>query len=335
MSLAINTTTPEGIVLAADSRQSYRNKKGMARIGSDSVNKIFQINNRIGIAVTGLAFIPEEGVPKNISKFIEEFKRKVDTADFNVKDVAEKLHYLFDKKYDWEKDLKQLAIQIENSLKGQGYEILEIKPEKYFVKFRFKDSKGNTKEGLNSVNRIEILIAGYNKDGSHNAYICYIPGEIEKKQDSEEEKKEYGTSWIGQIDVVARIILGRDPRTFNVPFIQKLIKDKTLTEKELLDQLNGLQYNISWGTMTLQNAIDFCTLAIQTTAAIQRFSDGIVADPGDMPGVGGPVDVAVITPNKGFVWVNKKRLKVGDKEVDLESFPDLPKFKPSTKRKKK
>jgi len=41
--------------------------------------------------------------------------------------------------------------------------------------------------------------------------------------------------------------------------------------------------------MTLQDAIDFCTLMIQTTSAIQRFSDGIIANPGDMPGVGGPV----------------------------------------------
>jgi len=28
---------------------------------------------------------------------------------------------------------------------------------------------------------------------------------------------------------------------------------------------------------------------IQTTLAMQRFSDGIIANPGDMPGVGGPV----------------------------------------------
>ncbi len=55
MSLTINTTTPEGIVLAADSRQSYRNSKGMARIGSDNASKLFQLNKRIGVAVTGLA----------------------------------------------------------------------------------------------------------------------------------------------------------------------------------------------------------------------------------------------------------------------------------------
>ena len=72
MSLVINTTTPEGIVLSADSRQSFRNRKGMARIGSDNASKLFQLNKRIGVAVTGLAFLPEDGVMKNISKFIEQ-----------------------------------------------------------------------------------------------------------------------------------------------------------------------------------------------------------------------------------------------------------------------
>lgn len=39
--------------------------------------------------------------------------------------------------------------------------------------------------------------------------------------------------------------------------------------------------------------------------------------------VGGPVDIAVITPKKGFVWVQKKNLRVGDNEIDLETISDL------------
>ena len=58
MTLVLNTTTAEGIVLAADSRQSYRNQKGMALIGSDNASKLFQINRIIGVAVTVLAFLP-------------------------------------------------------------------------------------------------------------------------------------------------------------------------------------------------------------------------------------------------------------------------------------
>ena len=51
---------------------------------------------------------------------------------------------------------------------------------------------------------------------------------------------------------------------------------------------------------------------------MQRFSDGNIDNPGDMPGVGGPVDVAVITPNQGFFWVSRKKLKVEGKEIDLD-----------------
>ena len=321
MSLAINTTTPEGIVLAADSRQSYRNRKGMARIGSDNASKLFQLNKRIGVAITGLAFLPEGGVLKNISKFVEQFKRETDTEKLDVKETAEKLHSLFDKKYNWKERLEKLPDQIRTDLQRQGCEILEIKSEQFVVKFKFKDPKGNIRNGVAGVDTISLLVAGFNKDGSYEVYICYIPGEIQKKRDSKEKGKEYGASWIGQIDVVSRIVLGFDGRIGNLKFIQEAAQK--YGHKEINKQLRSLEYAIQWGTMTLQDAIDFCVLMIQTTSAIQRFSDGIVADPGDMPGVGGPVDVAVITPNKGFVWINKKKLKVGNIEVDLDKELDL------------
>jgi len=47
-----------------------------------------------------------------------------------------------------------------------------------------------------------------------------------------------------------------------------------------------------------------------STSAIQRFSDGIIANPGDMPSVGGTVDVAVVTADQGFTWVSRKKLKI-------------------------
>ena len=321
MSLVINTTTPEGIVLAADSRQSYRNQKGMARIGSDNASKLFQLNKRVGVAVTGLAFLPEDGVSKNISKFIEEFKLSTEIEKLNVKDVADKLQYLFNKKYKWEKQLDALLEKVRTDLEKQGCEVLEIKKEQYTIKFRFKDPQGNTKDGAAGVEGINLLVAGYNKDGSHQVYICYIPGEIRKKRDSKEKGKEYGASWIGQTDVVSRIVLGFDGRIGNI----KLINEATqrLGQEEVSKQLRSLEYVIQWGTMTLQDAVDFCALMVQTTSAIQRYSDGIAADPGGMPGVGGFVDVSVITPGKGFVWVSKKKLKVGENEIDLDIEPNL------------
>lgn len=328
MSLAINTTTPEGLVLSAESRQSYRNRKGMARIGSDNASKVFEINRRVGAAVTGLAFLPEEGVPKNISKFIEQFRQGSEVAGFDVKEAAEALHALFDEKYDWRKQLEKLPETIKEDLAKQGFELLEVEKEEYFVKFKFKDKEGNEKTGTGGVDRIDVLIAGYNKDGSHEVYSVRIPGEVEKKRDSREKGKEYGASWIGQIDVVSRIVLGWDGRIENIKFVQEA--NEKYGQEEINKQLRNLEYSVQWGTMTLQDAIDFCVLMIQTTSAIQRFSDGIAADPGDVPGVGGPVDVAVITPEKGFVWITKKNLKVGENEVNLDEAPDLENPAPSS-----
>ncbi len=315
MSLAINTTTPEGIVLAADSRQSFRNRKGMARIGSDNASKLFQINKRVGLAITGLAFLPEDGVMKNISKFIDEFKTKVDIQKLSVKETAEKLYYLFDKKYNYQEQLKKLPDKIRSDLQKQGCEILEIKQEGYIIKFRFKDQKDQIKEGAGGVDMINLLIAGYNEDGSHEVYMCHIPGEIQRKRSSAEKGKEYGATWSGQIDVVSRIVLGFDGRIGNINFIRE--STQKLGQNEINKQLRNLEYVIQWGTMTLQDAIDFCVLMIQTTSAIQRFSDGIRGNPGDIPGVGGPVDVVVITPNQGFVWINKKKLNIAEIEVDI------------------
>ena len=307
MSLAINTTTPEGIVLAADSRQSYRNKKGMARIGSDSASKLFLINNRVGVAATGLAFLPEDNVPKNISKFIEQFKRETDVENLSVKEVTDKLYYLFNKKHNWQEQLDKLPGQIKENFSRQGLEVIEANKEQYRVKFKVKDKNGNIKDGIGNVEGLVFFVAGYDKDGSHEVYNIYIPGEIIKRRDSKECGKEYGANWIGQTDVVSRIVKGWDARMLNIAFVGEAIKQKG--QQEVEKQLNNLEYAINWGAMPLQDAIDFSVLAIQTTSAIQRFSDGIQSDPGDIPGVGGPVDVLVLTPN-GPKWIKQKELKI-------------------------
>ena len=206
MSLAINTTTPEGIVLASDSRQSYRNQKGVSRVGSDSASKLFLINKRIGVAITGLAFLPENGIPKNVSKFIEQFKREVDVEKLSVKEVAEKLHYIFDKKLNWREQLDKLPEQIKENLKRQGLEIIEIKKGQYNVNFKIKDKAGNTKNGVAGIDGLFIFVAGYNPDGSNEVYNVNIPGEVIKRRDSGQKGMEYGANWIGQTDVVSRII---------------------------------------------------------------------------------------------------------------------------------
>jgi hypothetical protein len=51
---------------------------------------------------------------------------------------------------------------------------------------------------------------------------------------------------------------------------------------------------------------------VETTTAIQRYSDGIEIMPGDMPGVGGPIDIAIIKPQGGFSWHQKKQIPLSE-----------------------
>lgn len=322
MSLGINTTTPEGIVLAADSRQSYRNLKGMSRVGSDSATKVFKLGPRTGLIVAGLAFLPEKNVQKNISRFVEEFKKSIAASD-SVQEISTKLKKFFEDKYPYKEQLKALPTQITADLQRQGCENIEVKVLADHVEFKFKTPDGVEKNGVAGVEQLQFIVAGYNQDGSHQAAMVYIPGEVDIKRDSKKVGQEYGASWIGQTDVVSRIVLGFDGRIGNLPLFQKLAND--VGSEQAQQQLRSLEYMIQWGTMTLQDGIDFSTLAIQTTAALQRFSDGIAGDPGDIPGVGGPIDVAAITPEHGFIWVSKKNLVASGNEVDLEQTPTIQK----------
>ena len=316
MSLALCTTTSVGIVLAADTRLWYQNLKGMARIGSDTGSNLFHINDRIGVALSGMAYLTEDHLPKNMGKFIQEFKNDPEIEDLDVKQTAEKLNQFFNDKYNWDEELDGILDTIKKEIQEAGYKLLDIEKTPPQIIYRFKTSDGVEEEHSVGIDSLEILVSGYNKDGSHAVYGSFIPGDIIKYIDSNDKDiNHYGSSWIGHSDVLSRLLLGFDERITALDFIYDLSdedKDKTI------HQLRGLEYNIQWSRMTLQDAIDFCTLMIQTTSAIKHYADGIHADPGSVPDVGSHVDVAVITPDKGFLWINKKKLKFDGKEIELD-----------------
>ena len=75
MSLCISVVTPEGIVVAGESRQTQF-VAGVNRIGSDSAIKVFSLTDTVLAATTGWGFLQPQGstVQKNISSLIENFK---------------------------------------------------------------------------------------------------------------------------------------------------------------------------------------------------------------------------------------------------------------------
>lgn len=300
MTLIINITTPEGIVMASDSRQSQRNIKQITRISTNSAQKLFSVNKRVVVATAGLAFFPDEkGIQTNVSKYIKEFSKEHDLDKLTVKEITYKLHDYINNKYPWEQQLDLSAQQLRIEAEQKGAQVLSIEKLNNSIKFKIKQANGRIEEGSLDIEAVDVLVSGFNLDGTYETYQLRSPGEITKKRGF----NEHGSTWVGQGDAVSRLILGYDNRMLNLPIYQKM-----KNQKELITQLHGLEYNIQWGLMTLQDAVNLATFLIKSTSMIQKYADGINMDIGDVQGVGGPIDIAIITKENGVEWINKKQV---------------------------
>jgi hypothetical protein len=317
MTLALATITTSGIVLSADSRQTYKNGAGMIRIGSDNGMKLFKLNDRSGVVISGRAFLQDKNnLLKNTGWFIETFKRTLVVDGLSIKEIAQKLNsYLSD--LFIEKEKIALEKQIKELILKQGGTELNIKPmDGNFIPYSYKNKDGKIIEDAGSVDNIIMIVAGIDDDKIGRAYYVNVPKGIIFERNTTTG----GATWIGQTDVLVRIILGFAPEIRSLDYYKNLDQ---ATKISIEEQIKKLEYIINWGTMTLQDAIDFCILMTRTTESIQRFSDGTCLTPGGITGVGGDIDIAVITPEKGFVWFKKKKLKIENETVDLDKYQDI------------
>jgi hypothetical protein len=94
MTLAIGLVNPEGIVMAADSRQSYRH--AAVRVGSDSAIKVFALTDTVVAATSGYAFLRRQNAAsaQNISTLVEDLKPTLAPTS-TVLQVATALHAHF------------------------------------------------------------------------------------------------------------------------------------------------------------------------------------------------------------------------------------------------
>jgi len=266
MTLCVCVGIPEGIVLAGESRQTYRGRGG-ARIGSDSATKVFELTDSIMAGTYGWAFLRPQGAAtlRNISSLVQEFRGTIQ-AGASVQTVANDLFAFFNTAYQWHT--------------AQGYE-----PPVAAGQFA-----------------LGFLVCGYDAASRvGTVFECRIPGGVTSLRDTNNP----GANWSGQTDVVSRIILGWDPRLGTLPAIQQMVQQLGPAAG---NPLQGLEYVINWHTMTLQDAVDFAMSMIQITITIQRFTDGIRLNPGDVPGVGGPIDVGIVKPGDRVTWIRRKEL---------------------------
>lgn len=132
-------------------------------------------------------------------------------------------------------------------------------------------------------------IAGFNKVSGISVPYVYIYQNIKKEfrrlnVNPGTEEITYGTSWGGQGDVIANIL------------VAKQIKGPDNMVKQ-----QSMMTPIIWDSMPIQDAIDFAIYAVRTTIDTIRFQ----ARPKN---VGGPIDVLLLTPEK-TTWIQRKEYR--------------------------
>jgi hypothetical protein len=275
----------------------------MTRIGTDNANKLFQMSKKIGLVIAGKAFyFDEKNVIKSTGWFIEQFKKNEFKNNWSIKETAEKLNDYLTKKLIVAEENRLKNIISNDITNNVGGKDLVFNPRQD-LKVHYTYTKDGQKiEKDFFIESVSLIIAGIDNDAVGRAYIVSVPDAPSIDRDTEYG----GTLWIGQTDIVARIIKGFDWEIESIQFV----KDAKKSGVDIDSQLGKMAHVINWQLMTLQDSVDFCVLVTRITESIQRFSDGTVMNPGGITGVGGPIDVATITSGEGFKWISKKEVAV-------------------------
>lgn len=141
-----------------------------------------------------------------------------------------------------------------------------------------------------------FVIAGFDKEGIYGrVYEVDIPSAPEPKEVN--VGNEFGMTFGGQIETVNRIING-----YASGLPDALAKDLNLQP----DQVSAMQRTLAkfpaavpFAALGLQDCVDMAIFLIRTTIGVQGFTV-------DIRGVGGPIDIAVITRNKDLRFIQQK-----------------------------
>jgi 20S proteasome alpha/beta subunit len=260
MTIIVGITTPDGVILASDSRTTREDERAH-RIISDSAQKVFEIE-RFGVATTGLAFIAGNTIAGLMDQCLAQLD---DTESMTVGDFADALGLFFDMRFrSWADD-----------------EAVDW----------VTDSAGFP---------LSFLVAGYDAEGIGHIHEVKIPGPV--RGDYSPNTTITGTMWRGQTDVITRMLKGIDRSEFRLP-VEDLSDEAA---SKLIAGFDALEYRHLF-PVTAQDAIDYSSFLIRTTIDMQRFSDGTLANPGLIPGCGGPLQILVVERNRTH-WASKPPL---------------------------
>jgi len=189
--------------------------------------------------------------------------------------------------------------ELEQELKGEGR--LSVKDfadklSKFFLD-KWNAQKMPTVPGQDMV----FLVGGYDDGAPYGkVFDIYIPSRPAPFE-WHNATGEFGIVWGGQREYADRLIHGFDGR---LPELTKKFLNLDDTKRDELSKhlQTQLQTPVPFAFLPLQDCIDLAIFLIRTTIVMQHWVVGV-------RGVGGAIDVAVITQAEGFKDIQRKKIK--------------------------
>ena len=145
------------------------------------------------------------------------------------------------------------------------------------------------------------MMIGYDKAGLGKLLQFELPSN--RTPQTMHDTINTGLEWAGHTHVISRLLLGVNDSMREIPELQLTPAQQKLYSRKIA----GQEYYIPYQSLMLQDGIDLALSLVRITVEIERFAFGTNEAPGEVPGVGGAVDVLIVTPS-GVQWIKQKAL---------------------------
>jgi hypothetical protein len=153
----------------------------------------------------------------------------------------------------------------------------------------------------NGIDPMVFIVAGFDESEAYGrVYQVTVPTAIEPVEQN--AGTDFGICWGGQGELVYRLMNGFDPRALAIAKDYLDLDDTQLKELETRWRTQ-LTLGIPSQFLPLQDCVDLSSFLVNMTAVVQTWTVGV-------QGVGGAVDVAIITRTDGLRAIRQKTVEI-------------------------
>ena len=329
MTLTIVARAPKALVLGAESRCHYFDAQAGKKTFRDDATKIAPFGNKYGVTLTGqIERLNKSGEPVDLDSLVKSIGREK-ISEQPIEDAARILVEEVKSRISIERELSEQENLLRQVASESGLEIVKVDEVTNVygigLSFTLKAEDGEVFEHKLYLPTTKFNVAGYNLDesGSPDYAVCKIlfPDNFTETLRGDYLRDiggaKYGYEACGDTSVNDSVVVWQRNHQRVLDNLHKTpdIEKNRKRIEELLAKVNGVKsFETPWSKLSPDEAAELVSDIIELSklldgnVGLEKILLDKVSD--DIPQVGGPIDLAVITPKHGFKWHTVKGKRV-------------------------